>query len=397
MTQRTLSSVTSGMRDFAGSMNHGLSKNIAHEFRRKIETGQWASGQRLPTTRELAAEYQVSVNTIQGAFRVLEAHDLVDRRPRRGGFVKVPSDRREMSKATTVGFVGVFADAAHATDASEWTQRIVHGADQELLDGGYHPSLFSYSPGASGEVERLVAKIDQSAEQLAGMVLFLSPAIYGLTDELDKREVPWVTINRVHEHASQNFVAQDAFTAARLIGRCLARMNVKRVAVLSDAMQPGKSSADKFFGLIQGCVERGMPSRNVDYVASGGFLEQDGYAQLDAYVRRHGAPGVVFASGDLLALGAIRCLRERKLAVPSQVGVIGATGLKMGEYTHPSLTVLANPMERMGQEAARMLLQMSRENVSRLIGRYVPAPLIVRESFPLAQELIEQESAGLHT
>jgi DNA-binding LacI/PurR family transcriptional regulator len=301
-----------------------------------------------------------------------------------------------MSKATTVGFVGVFADAAHATDASEWTQRIVHGADQELLDGGYHPSLFSYSPSAGGEVERLIAKIDQSGEQLAGMVLFLSPAIYGLVDELDKRDIPWVTINRIHEHASQNFVAQDAFGAARRIGRCLARMNVQRIAVLSDAMQPGKSSSDKFFGLLQGYVERGMPSRNVDYVASGGYLEQDGYAQMDQYVRQHGAPSVVFASGDLLAIGAIRCLRDRKLSVPAQVGVIGATGLKLGEYTHPSLTVLANPMERMGQEAARMLLQMSRESISRLVGRYVPAPLIVRESFPIAEELIKEESAGLH-
>jgi DNA-binding LacI/PurR family transcriptional regulator len=378
-------------------MNHGLSKNIAHEFRRKIETGQWASGQRLPTTRELAAEYQVSVNTIQSAFRVLEAHDLVDRRPRRGGFVKIPSDRREMSKATTVGFVGVFAHAGHETDADEWTQRIVRGADKELLDAGYHPSLFSYTPAASGEVQRLVAKIEQSAETLAGMVLFLSPAIFGLTDELDRREIPWITINRVHEHAAQNFVAHDAFTAARLIGRCLARMDVNRVAVVSDAMQPGKSSADRFFGLIQGYVERGKPSRNIDYVNAGGFLEQDGYAKTDQYIRDHGVPEVVFASGDLLALGAVRCLRERKLDVPSKVGVIGSTGLKLSEYTHPSLTVVANPLERMGQEAARMLLQMSRENVSRLIGRFVPAPLIVRESFPIAPELIEEESAGLHT
>jgi DNA-binding LacI/PurR family transcriptional regulator len=103
----------------------------------------------------------------------------------------------------------------------------------------------------------------------------------------------------------------------------------------------------------------------------------------------------VFASGDLLALGAIRLFREQGINVPSQVGVIGATGLKMGAYTHPSLTVLDTPMERMGREAGRMLLEMSRQNVSRLIGRYVPAPVVVRESFPIPPELIEEESRGL--
>ena len=33
--------------------------------------------------------------------------------------------------------------------------------------------------------------------------------------------------------------------------------------------------------------------------------------------------------------------------------------------------------------------------ISRLIGRYVPAPVVVRESFPIPPELIEEESRGL--
>jgi LacI family transcriptional regulator len=244
-------------------------------------------------------------------------------------------------------------------------------------------------------VQRLATKIDQAADTLAGMVLFVSPAIYGLLDELDKRDIPWITINRQHEHASQNFVTHDAFTASRLIGRCLARMNVDRIAVVGDPMRPGKTSSDKFFGLLQGYIERGMPSRNIDHVSTDGYFEQDGYTEINNYIDRYGPPRLVFASGDLLALGVIRALREKGLSVPSDVGVIGTTGLKMGEYTHPSLTVLSTPMERMGQEAVRMLLQMSREGVGRLIGRYVSAPLVVRESFPIEQELIDEENADL--
>jgi DNA-binding LacI/PurR family transcriptional regulator len=376
-------------------MSQGLSQNLALEFRRKIETGQWATGQRLPTSRELAATYQVSVNTIQSAFRFLEAHGLVDRRPRRGGFVKLPSARRGTDKATTVGFVGAFTPGPQEAGVGEWAQRILRGADEELVRAGYHPSLFSYVPEASDEVARLVAKIEQSAETLVGLVLFLSPAIYGLLDELDRREIPWVTINRPAEHAPHNYVMHDVFTAARVIGRCLARMNVSRVAVLSDPMRPGKSSSDKFFGLIQGYVERGMPSRNIDYVATDGNLEADGHARMAEYVDRHGVPGAVLAAGDLLALGTIRLLRERGVDVPARTGVIGSTGLRMSEYTHPPLTVINTPMERVGREAARMLLEMARRGTNRLIGRTIPAPVLARESFPIPPELLREESAGL--
>ena len=69
-------------------MHEALSQRLARQFRQKIETGEWAVGKRLPTTRALAAELRVSINTVQNAFRHLEAHDLVARRPRLGGYVK---------------------------------------------------------------------------------------------------------------------------------------------------------------------------------------------------------------------------------------------------------------------------------------------------------------------
>ena len=380
-------------------MNRGLPQHLASEFRRKIETGQWARGQRLPTTRELAAAYQVSVNTVQSAFRMLEAHDLVERRPRRGGYVKMPAadGAADARRPTTVGFVGVFSHGGHGpeAEADEWKHKIIHGADAELSPVGYHPSLFSYAPDAADEVPRLTALITEARDRLAGVVCFLSPPVYGLIDVLDRLDVPWVTINRPRDNAVHNFVTHDAFAGSRLIGRCMARMGIKRVAVLSDPMRPGKSSADKFFGLMQGYIERGMPSRGVDFVAADAYFEADGYAALRRHVDEYGPPEAVFCAGDLLAAGALRLFRERGIDVPGRVKVIGSTGLKMAQYTHPSLTVLAVPMERMGNEAASMLLEMSREGVRRLLGRYVAAPLFVRESCPLPEELIREESAGL--
>jgi DNA-binding LacI/PurR family transcriptional regulator len=375
-------------------MSRGQSHHLAVEFRRKIETGQWPTGRRLPTTRELAAQYQVSVNTIQGAFRVL--HDLVDRRPRRGAFVKNPAAERSTSKGTTVGFVGLFTHRnKESSSADEWTHRIIRGADMELVQQGCHPSLFSYSIEEQNAVPRLLPLITEARERLAGLVVFVSQPVFGLVDELDRLDLPWVTINRLHETAVHNFVTHHAFDGSRLIGRCFARLGKQRVVILSDHMLPGKSSADKYFGFMQGYIERGMPSNAVRFIGCDNVQEEDGYNHLSAYIQQHGAPDAVYTSGDLLAAGAMRLLRERKLKVPEQVGVIGSTGLKMAEYTHPSLTVLPVPMEQMGKAAAQMVLEMSREGVRRLIGEYVPVTPTVRESFPIPSELLQEESVDL--
>src|SRR6478735_11979928 len=97
-------------------MHEGLSQRLARQFRQKIETGEWAVGKRLPTTRALAAELKVSINTIQNAFHQLEAHDLVERRPRLGGFVKArpaqqnfPGGAQAIRRSTTVGVFSLFS------------------------------------------------------------------------------------------------------------------------------------------------------------------------------------------------------------------------------------------------------------------------------------------------
>src|SRR5437762_8382127 len=97
-------------------MHEALSQRLARQFRQKIETGEWAVGKRLPTTRALAAELRVSINTVQNAFRHLEAHDLVERRPRLGGFVKAKPSRTASPhapaprKATVLGVVTRFSE-----------------------------------------------------------------------------------------------------------------------------------------------------------------------------------------------------------------------------------------------------------------------------------------------
>src|SRR5436309_12098092 len=98
-------------------MHEALSQRLARQFRQKIETGEWAVGKRLPTTRALAAELRVSINTVQNAFRHLEAHDLVERRPRLGGFVKARPSRSASGggvapprRATVLGVVSRYAE-----------------------------------------------------------------------------------------------------------------------------------------------------------------------------------------------------------------------------------------------------------------------------------------------
>lgn len=60
---------------------------LAEEFRRRIVSGQWAAGTKLPSVRELALELGANPNTVQKALAELDREHLTQTERTAGRFV----------------------------------------------------------------------------------------------------------------------------------------------------------------------------------------------------------------------------------------------------------------------------------------------------------------------
>ncbi|MEH6473729.1 MAG: substrate-binding domain-containing protein, partial [Halopseudomonas sp.] len=65
----------------------------------------------------------------------------------------------------------------------------------------------------------------------------------------------------------------------------------------------------------------------------------------------------ILASNDQLALGCLDRLQEVGIDCPGAVSLVGFNNLPLLDRIVPSLTTLAIQNERMGQEAAKLLLE----------------------------------------
>ncbi|MDI7247212.1 MAG: GntR family transcriptional regulator [Bacillota bacterium] len=68
-----------------------LYHQVKESLRERIEAGEWPPGERIPTEKELAAEYAVSQITVRQALARLASEGLVERCQGRGTFVSQPS------------------------------------------------------------------------------------------------------------------------------------------------------------------------------------------------------------------------------------------------------------------------------------------------------------------
>ncbi|RKE21323.1 GntR family transcriptional regulator [Streptomyces sp. TLI_171] len=76
---------------------------IADHLRRRVTAGEWAVGERLPSRAQLAESYGVGANVLQRAQEVLIAEGLLEGRTGSGTYVRVPVERRPLSRSQDPG------------------------------------------------------------------------------------------------------------------------------------------------------------------------------------------------------------------------------------------------------------------------------------------------------
>jgi DNA-binding LacI/PurR family transcriptional regulator len=116
----------------------------------------------------------------------------------------------------------------------------------------------------------------------------------------------------------------------------------------------------------------GLPMEE-SLVEYGDFSEASGASAMRTLLDRHPDLDAVFAASDLMAVGAMRVLREYGRRVPHDVAVVGFEDSVLAGQTEPTLTTVHQPVEAMGREMARLL-------VAHIRGGEIPAPLVVLDT-----------------
>jgi LacI family transcriptional regulator len=95
-------------------------------------------------------------------------------------------------------------------------------------------------------------------------------------------------------------------------------------------------------------------------------------------------PDAVFAAEDFSALGIIKGLKDRKVNMPNDFGVIGFANETFGEHISPSLSSVDLQTVEMGKTAAGLLIKMinsSKTETIQKIQDIILEPLLkIRES-----------------
>jgi LacI family transcriptional regulator len=174
--------------------------------------------------------------------------------------------------------------------------------------------------------------------------------------ELGKRNVPLVFFDRTTDDLKIPSVVIDDYKGAYLATEHLIKRGYKRIAHVSGPLHIKIFSA-RLNGYKDALKANGIKfSKKLVY--QGDVSIESGKKAAEYFLKLDHPPDAAFAVEDFTALGLIKGLKEKKVKIPDEFGVIGFANEGFDEHISPSLSSIDQQTVQMGKEAFNLLMNI---------------------------------------
>lgn len=251
--------------------------------------------------------------------------------------------------------------------------RLTQGIAQACNQFDYALALFLV--GTKEDEQKIFPRVSRKG-LLDGLLVQSGQLGDVLIDRLVSTNIPLVIIGRPFQTENVSYIDVDNVNAAYNAVSHLIRVGHQRIGLIGGAAN-STVSLDRKDGYIKALLERG---RDLDaaLIAEGDFTEASGYYAMQQLLPAR--PDAVFVASDLMAIGAMRAVREAGLMIPDDIAFVGFDDLPLATIPSPTLTTVRQPIVQFGMQAVEILIDLIENGISPARRFIMDTELIIRES-----------------
>ncbi|MGA5220642.1 LacI family DNA-binding transcriptional regulator [Streptomyces cinereoruber] len=326
-----------------------------------------------PTLEVVAARAGVSKSSVSrvvnGETTVApQIREVVMRAVRELGYVPNAAARNLVTRRTNAVAVVVSDPPQGVVSDDPLFSTVVRAVSRELEAAGKQVVLMlAESDGSRARVEAYVA-----SGHVDGVMLVALHGTDPLPAALARTGLPMASFNRTSVPGVP-YAGLDNAGGAALAVRHLLERGRRRIAAITGPLDLFEAR-ERLEGYREALRETGRRS----IVALGDFTRASGAEAMRQLLEDDPELDAVFASNDLMAIGALRTLRQAGRRVPEDVAVVGFDDIEAAAYTAPALTSVRSPMADQAIATVHLLLGLIEGGPREPV--VIPNELVVRES-----------------
>ena len=250
---------------------------------------------------------------------------------------------------------------------------------QSIIAKTAYPLFVDYQDEDEDEVRRAV---QLCRERKPRGILFLGGNRENFLASFDKIDIPCVLVSNDASElpfANLSSVSTDDRQAACCAIDTLVALGHRDFAIIGGDRTVSDTSRLRYEGCLQSFHNHNISFDEALNYQVTRFSYQGGYDATKKLLSHGRKFTALFAAADVMAIGAIRALRDCGLRVPEDVSVVGFDGLPLSGFLVPQLSTVAQSVTTMAQRSVEILLSCLEEG-SAACHETVPFSIYQRES-----------------
>ncbi|MEK8131374.1 LacI family DNA-binding transcriptional regulator [Paenibacillus filicis] len=230
---------------------------------------------------------------------------------------------------------------------------IISGIEGKLREHGYHLLLSGVNQGES--------YLNLSVQRNLDGAIMMGIYPEQFYDGFKKIKIPIVLIDSYINDSYFKRIGIDDEYGGYLATKHLIDKGHSNIGLITGAIRKDGVVEKRFLGYKRAIREANF-FYNPDYVFEDSMSYEHGMAAGKLIASKHPEITAVFATGDMVAFGAIRSLINEGKRVPEDISVIGFDDISMSKMFIPPLTTIRQSITEKGAVAAELLIHMIQGN-----------------------------------
>jgi len=175
-------------------------------------------------------------------------------------------------------------------------------------------------------------------------------------------------------------VMSDHATGMRQAVQHLVSLGHRRIALIN-GLATVRPFRERQLGYQSGLQAAGL-GPDPTLISNVAVAESLGYVQTQLLLDMPNPPTAIIAGANLLLLGILKFIQERRLVIGRDIAIVGCDDLDIARLYSPPITVVARDLSMLGETAAHLLIQTIESGRGSTVT--LPTYLIVRGSSTVA-------------
>ena len=259
---------------------------------------------------------------------------------------------------------------------------VISGIQKVANENGY--DITFYPTNYDGNLEKKYIHSIQS-NNIAGIIIdsVISTSDTDYFHELSKitlngTPIPVVGIQEDLSSFGISSITLNSYQGGYIAAEHLVQKGCKKIVCITGPLVTGWASG-RLKG-YQDCLKKYNLPYNSSFYREGDCSLISGY-QASQYLLANAIEfDGIFAQNDLMATGAIKSLKERGFSIPRDIKIVGYDNIFITSLLNPSITSVHIPKQRLGEEAATLLLKLIKSPSTQATNLELPLTLIERQT-----------------